>query len=259
MDRKLCTMYFSPTHTTQKVAATISGTLAECLKTQGNMVDLTAPDARGKGYAFGPEDLLVIGFPVYGGRIPAELADTFLKLQGENTRAVAVAVYGNRDYDDALLEATDLLSQKGFCVIAAGAFIGEHTYSRKLAAGRPDEVDLEKAAAFARRIAEKFLTGDRSGISVKGNRPYKDPMPAAPFRPKTKDSCNGCGLCVQCCPMGIIDGADPAAVGEGCIQCCACVKACPAQAKYFDDEHILKAAAMLEAHFMARKEPECVC
>lgn len=60
-------------------------------------------------------------------------------------------VYGNRDYEDALLELRDTVASLGFTPLSAGAFIGEHSYSTAempVAAGRPDATDLQTARTF---------------------------------------------------------------------------------------------------------------
>ncbi|MDR1832865.1 MAG: ferredoxin [Fusobacteriaceae bacterium] len=256
MEGKLHAMYFSPTRTTQRVIAALTPVIGEGLGLAREDIDLTRPAAREKAYAFGKEDLLIFGFPVYAGRIPTLLESLFPKLSGSETPAVVIATYGNRDYDDALLEAKDLLTARGFVVIAAGAFIGEHSFSNILAAGRPDRDDLDIAATFAGKIVEKRRGGSPAAVSVKGNFPYRDGMAAMPFLPKTKEACTKCLACVKGCPMGVIDPADPAQVSPGCILCCACVKICPVGAKYFDAEPLAKMRARLEGNFMARKEPE---
>ena len=69
---------------------------------------------------------------------------------GITVTAVAVVVYGNRDYDDALLELRDWCVAHGFVPVAGAAFIGEHSYSRPdrpIAGGRPDNPDLHKPGA----------------------------------------------------------------------------------------------------------------
>ena len=73
-------------------------------------------------------------------------------IHGNNTPAVAVCVYGNRDYDDALLEIKDTLNGNGFRTFAAGAFIGRHCIFPKVAEGRPDASDLEKLPHSARDV-----------------------------------------------------------------------------------------------------------
>jgi DUF1009 family protein len=72
-------------------------------------------------------------------------------LEGNGALAAAVVLYGNRNYDDALIELKDILTGRGFKVIAAGAFIGEHAFSTVLGAGRPDREDLQTAVSFAVR------------------------------------------------------------------------------------------------------------
>lgn len=256
MSGNICAMYFSPTRTTK----TITGKIAEILSQETGKAsieaDLTRPCGRGGEFSYGSGDILLLGFPVYGGRIPRVLEETLSKLKGDDTAAVIVAVYGNRDYDDALVEAEDILKAGGFTVTAAGAFIGEHSFSRKLAACRPDKADLDAAADFALRIAGKLASGNLRTAAVKGARPYRERMQPLPFLPKTNESCTGCMVCAESCPMEIISGLDPKTVAAGCIQCNHCVKACPVSAKYFDDEPLMKSIAMLEGNFMARKEPE---
>ena len=100
-------------------------------------LSLNRPDDRAARYHFGAEDLLVLAYPVYGGRMPALLEETMTHLAGESTPAVVLAVYGNRAYEDALLEGVERLQKQGFVPIAAGAFVAEHTYTSALAGGRP--------------------------------------------------------------------------------------------------------------------------
>lgn len=257
MNGTIYAVYFSPTHTSQKLAEAVADALAQRTGKARETVDLTRPENRGKQHGFGADDVLLFGFPVYGGRIPRLLEDELLKFKGDGTAAIALAVYGNRDYDDALLEAQTLLKGRGFCVVAAGAFIGEHSYSRRLAADRPDGEDMQLAAQFAEKVADKLAAGDMGEVAVKGRAPYKERMPAMPFLPETKkDACTHCMVCVERCPMGVTSQEDPAQVSPGCIQCMACVKACPVEAKYFDAEPLANATIMLEARFMARREPE---
>lgn len=249
-------MYFSPTQSSKKLAETVAEKIAGEEKLSAEFVNLTSPAARKESYSFEENDILVLGYPVYGGRIPEVLREVFGRLKGKGTRAIVLAVYGNRDYEDALIEGRDLLTENGFSVIAAAAFIGEHSYSKKVAEGRPDGADLRKAAEFGKAAAEKIAGGQSREPEIKGNRPYKDPMPDMPFAPKTTDACTNCGLCAKLCPMGIIDKENPSKVAAGCLLCCACLKNCPRHAKYWDAEPVLQIKEKLETYFMERKEPE---
>jgi Ferredoxin len=247
---------FSPTHTTQTISTILADTLSEKTGKDITDINLTLSDYSAEEYEFGPTDILLLGFPVYGGRIPALVKKRLPKLHARNTTAILSATYGNRDYDDALLEAKDLLTEQGFTVIAAAAFIGEHSFSQKLAANRPDPHDRSIARQYAEQIADKILSNQLQEITVKGKKPYTNHFAGFPFLPKTNANCSDCFICVQNCPARIIDTVNPRIVTSGCIQCFSCIKSCPVRAKYFDDEQLLQITEYLENNFMDRKEPE---
>lgn len=249
-------LYFSPTRSSGKIALALAAELAGALGKASDAWDLTLPPAREKEYVCAPEDVLVFAFPVYAGRVPQVLQAPLARLTGNGAAAAVVAVYGNRDYDDALLEAVDLLTRQNCTVAAAGAFIAEHSLAPAVGAGRPDAADMRALADFARRAAAGIAAGKPAVQAVKGKRPYKERGPAADIRPKTTQACTQCMICVQGCPVGVISGDDPRTVAAGCIRCCACVKLCPEKAKYFDDENMARIKAMLESKCMQRREPE---
>lgn len=255
---QLTLMYFSPTHTTRKIVAAIGKKFFENMLSKTQIIDLTPLAARLRAYTFGEEDVVVFGAPVYGGRVPALLQGVFENMRGNGARAVAVSVYGNRDYDDALLETCDLLGGCGFKVCAAAAFIGEHSYSDKVGTGRPDTDDLLAADAFAIAAYEKIMRGEPIRKKLKGNRPYKE-RSAFLLAPKkapvlNAEKCVRCGACVGSCPVCNIS-ADLKDGGR-CIACAACVKGCPKGARAFSDAGILAAKEKLEANCAARRSPE---
>lgn len=81
----------------------------------------------------------------------------FLKerVQGGGALAVAVVLFGNRNFDDSLIELRDILCADGFAVVGGAAFVGEHSFSRTLGAGRPDAADMAEMDDFSRALAEK--------------------------------------------------------------------------------------------------------
>jgi len=270
MNFSINTFYFSATETTKKIVTGIAGKLAESSggKAAEN-VDFTLPDARRSPASFTPQDLVVAGLPVYAGRVPNVLLNYLNETQGNGALTVAVVVYGNRHYDDALVEWRDILVSRGFKVIAAGAFIGEHSFSRILGQNRPDQQDLSRVAEFAGLIYQKLTAFQNAPktVSVPGNKPYqpyyrpkdKDGNPVSILKvvPKTSDDCIHCGLCVSLCPVGSIDADDESRITGICIKCCACIKNCPMEAKYFDDENYLWHKQELENAFSSpRREPE---
>ena len=250
-------VYFSGTGTTEKVVTTLAKDLAERLGAGYEACCFNLPEARKQALSFGPEDLAVVGTPVYAGRVPNLLLPYIRDMiHGEGTLAVPVVLYGNRNYDDGLMELRNVLRDNGFCPVAAGAFVGEHSFSKILGAGRPDADDLAVAAQFGHDVAALIEQGATETPAIKGNRPYRDGMPDTGARPATTDACTKCGICVKLCPMGIIDADDPAQVADGCLQCNACVKGCPQDAKRFEGEQAAAIVAMLEGNCLERKEPE---
>ncbi len=262
-------IYFSPTETTKKIVEGMAQKLAYTLSENKNFnkIDFTLKDARHKNLSLKEEDLAIIGVPVYAGRVPNVLLNYLNSIRGNGAMAVCVVVYGNRNFDDALIELRNILEGDGFHVIAAGAFIGEHSFSRVLAMGRPDDKDMVIAHEFAYQIYQKILNSHLyETITVKGNQPYgkyympKDkagnPVDIRKVAPKTNKNCMGCKLCAEICPMGSIDINDPSKLKGICIKCGACIKKCPVSAKYYDDPDYLRHQYELEEEFIDRKEPE---
>ena len=268
--QEICMAYFSPTGGTKKAVAMLTDTLAQELGAKVRQLDITKKENREDRYGFREDELLVLGVPVYAGRIPNKLLPELKKLLAESpgTPVLPVSVYGNRNYDEALRELILLCEEKGMLAVAAVAAISQHAFSSLLATGRPDEEDGRKLSIFARKIAEK-LRQEENPTLVQVDRetpigPYYTPKKAdgnpASFlkaKPLTDpEKCVDCGICAEVCPLDSIDKENVSSVPGVCIKCHACVRKCPYGAKYFDNEDFLSHVDMLEKHFTARREPE---
>ena len=155
---KIRAVYFSLTGTTRKIVTATAKGLSRALKTDLEEYDFTLPKARTQSLRFTDSDLVVLGTPVYAGRVPNVLLPYLNTMQGNGALAVPVVLFGNRDYDDALIELRDILENNGLHTIAAGAFVGEHSFSRILAKDRPDMKDMDIVDEFVRKISEKYKT-----------------------------------------------------------------------------------------------------
>ena len=266
----LCAVYFSATGTTRTIVTAIVRRLAEQFNAPVKTFDITLPEARKEPLSFTPGELVLLGVPVYAGRIPNLLLPYVSSLQGNAAMGIPLVLYGNRSFDDALMELRNTMEDSGFHTVAAGAFIGEHSFSRTLAAGRPDSSDQAIANGFADQIASKIsaLTDFQSlsPVSVPGNNPvgpYFRPMgrdgghiDIRRVRPLTGDSCNDCKWCANHCPMGAIDFDNVREVPGICIKCNACVKGCPVDAKYFaDPDYLFHRDDIVTRYQSPRKEP----
>lgn len=260
-------MYFSPTDTTRKLVTRIAEALATKLGSNAAYIDFTLPESRQETLHFCETDIVVLGIPVYAGRVPNILLNYLNSLTGHGALAVGIVLYGNRNYDDALIELKDILQAHNFTVIAGGAFVGEHSFSNILAKNRPDQSDMYLADNFANQVYQKISNHVHlEPLVVKGNTPYRkyympqktngEPADIRKVTPKTNSNCIHCKLCVSVCPTGSIDQEDVSKLNGICIKCGACIKKCPVQAKYYDDENYLRHKRELEIDFALRKEPD---
>ena len=254
--------YFSPTRTTQKIVENIA---------EGMQVDrieqfnFTAPDIETPDYEEVTGRLAIIGAPVYGGRLPLEAIQRFQRLRVNDMPVVVVVVYGNRAYEDSLLELKSLAEELGFKPVAGGAFIGEHSLSNNdmpIAKGRPDLTDLEKAQEFGKKIIDLLYgidsVNELSPLKLPGNFPYKERRESSKIAPFTDETlCTKCEICVTACPTRSITINDTVQNNpDTCIRCCACIKFCPPQARYFNDPETKRIAEWLYTNYNEQKEPE---
>ena len=262
----LRTIYFSATCTSKKIALAISQSIA----TEFVVDDITFQSLQNTSYA--TDDLLCIAVPVYGGGVAPVALKRLDAIRGNNTPAVVVVVYGNRNFERAAVQMSDFLAERGFITIAAAAFVGEHSYSTEqspIAVGRPMVEDINDANRFGELVKQKLTKGlefvDVSTLQcpdsgeenvkafvefVKGYQAEqaKNPVKLLPITDENR--CVMCGVCVDVCPMEAIDREDVSMVDPTlCIKCCACVKECPKEAKSLNSPF----APMLSKYFSQPK------
>lgn len=227
----LYSIYFSPTGGTEKVTKLLSSAWEERKDLDISDLHFNYEDVNIK-----PEDMCIISVPSFGGRIPTVAVDRINKIKGNGAKAVAVVVYGNRDYDDTLLELKNVLEENGFVVGAMVTAIAEHSIARNLAAGRPDKADEEELKKFSEEIKAKFESGEiNTELMPKGNIPYKEWKGFA-LKPEANESCVECGLCAQKCPVGAIPMDNPKSVDKDiCMACMRCISVCPTGARVLDE------------------------
>ena len=262
----LRTIYFSATGTSMKIALAISQSIA----TEFVVEDITFQSLQNTSYA--TDDLLCIAVPVYGGGVAPVALKRLDAIRGNNTPAVVVVVYGNRNFERAAVQMSDFLAERGFVTIAVAAFVGEHSYSTEqspIAVGRPKVEDINDANCFGELVKQKLTKGlesvDVSTLQcpdsgeenvkafvefVKGYQAEqaKNPVKLLPITDENR--CVMCGVCVDVCPMEAIDREDVSVVDPTlCIKCCACVKECPKEAKSLNSPF----APMLSKYFSQPK------
>lgn len=248
--------YFSPTKNTKRV-------MEELTKLwQGNCVeyDMTDVSSSPAEYYFLEHELVFIGAPVYSGRIPEPAVKRFQKLHGKDTPAVLVVTYGNRDYDDALLELKLLMEQQGFRILAAAAVVAEHNIIRSIGTGRPDESDDKAIRDFGHQMLKNIEQLNSSyeigAVKVKGNIPFREYM-RIPLKPKVGKACTQCKVCIRKCPVQAISRTDARVMDEDrCISCMRCIAVCPTHVRGLNPFILYMSSRTLKKKCKVDRKPE---
>lgn len=232
MIRSAALIYFSPTGTTKKYAHRLCASLGI---TDVDVIDLTRPSARLKKYRIDKE-FVIIGAPVYEEYLPEYVLSSVGNMEFQNQPVFAFAVYGNIGFGVSLLQYHEELRKKGLRVCGLGAFIGEHSFSRKgceLADGRPDIEDINGIGEISKEITTRLGAGRfiKDAADIPGNLPLmarilpKGSAKVFTKTPSINDRCSKCGACVMNCPVSAINN-ELEIDDTKCIRCFACVKKC---------------------------------
>lgn len=241
---KLYQLVFSPTGGTAKVCEAI----ASGFDLEQRKLSILPLKAENQEYVFTRDDIVVIGAPSYGGRVPVPFASRMKKVRGNGARAILAAVYGNREFEDTLLEMQDLAEAAGFRAVAAVAALAEHSITRHWAVGRPDQEDCEELKAFGRKVLESLdEESEQKALMLPGNRPYRS-FGGIAVHPKADEKCDRCGACAKICPTGAIPADDPKeTIDELCITCMGCVAICPQHARSLPESLVKGTIERLDA------------
>lgn len=247
-------VFFSPAGGTKKITTSIAGGL-DGVKEYHSLMDRRLE----KKLTIASDEALLLVMPVYSNRIPEYCVNSIKHIHGKDRPAIIVCVYGNRDYGSALPEMEDLLSSQGLDVVAAGAFIAQHSLFPEIAKGRPDEKDLLAARDFAAECNKKLAAFDHAAYEML-KVPGEMPLPEYSKRtlvPAASSKCTKCRTCVEICPVHAISREKPKKVDEAkCIGCCACVAHCPTGARGFSGLVYGSVAKKIGKLAADRRDPE---
>ncbi len=250
---KIAKIYFSPSNTTRRITEEIANKF-EGKQEEYNLLNVASGNTPTE---FRDDTLVIVGMPIFAGRIPKTAHDKLINFKGNNTPAIAIVNYGNANIDDALLELNDILKENGFKIVGTGTTVSQHSIITDVAKNRPDADDLNKLNEFVEKCREKLESGEFNDIKVPGNKPYRD-YGAVPLTPTCDESlCAFCYECVSVCPEEAIPDMDPVATDtEKCSACTACIYVCPEDARYFSGDLFENMKTKFIANFSKRKEAE---
>jgi ferredoxin len=265
MTKQIGILCFSPTNTTKIVCTSVAMGMGA---RDFQVFDITLPKSRASiinnsNTVFENIDHLIVGAPVYSGKLPLQVLECLRAIDGNGKGSSAIVVYGNRDYGIALHSMVDLLSEHGFNVSSAGAFIGQHSYSDiiPVAMGRPDELDLEKAHHLGLRSLSTNICLSPEHIPVQIDMVSKSNKYSS-IKPFHIDAlCIKCGKCAKKCPIGLLSSDTGQYLNrkakKQCIGCMACSRICKQHAKVAKVNPIVKLVLkqILKKASRERKEP----
>lgn len=246
-------IYFGATGTTAKITQELLLGLGVAT-TQCHNITKGCPES----VVVASDEIAIFGVPVYSGRVPQIAVENLKKFSASGAPAIIVCVYGNREFDDALIEMYDTISGNNFQIVSAAAFIAQHSIFPEVAHGRPDANDMALVREFARRSMEllnRTELSELSELTVSGNRPYR-PIASIPLHPSTDKRCNSCQLCARGCPAQAIDHNKPSKIETTkCISCAHCIAICPRKAKHFSGVLYWLVSRKFTKNYSAPKEP----
>ncbi len=240
-------IFFSPTGGAEKVVHIISRQWDE----NAVRIDLSNSEIDFTKCDIDREDMVLVAMPSFGGRAPAVAIRRLKQISGNDAKCTLVCVYGNRAYEDTLVEMEDAAKECGFKIIAAIAAVAEHSILSQYATNRPDAIDEKQLTDFAGRISEK----DGEGAIIPGNRPYKK-SGGVGLVPKVTKDCVKCGLCAEKCPVKAIDKENFTVDSKECISCMRCIRQCPHNARKVNGAMVSAAALAIKKACSVRKENE---
>ena len=222
------TILFSPCGGTRRIAEILE---REWKEEQRICIDLCDPQVTKSLPYFKEDDTCIIAMPSYGGRAPQTALQRLRVIQGNHASAILVCSYGNRAYEDTLLEMKERAQESGFVCRAAIAAVAEHSIMHQYGAGRPDAQETQELTVFAHQIREHLEKDAACELQVTGNHPYK-PYNGVPLKPSANQSCMQCGQCAAQCPVQAIPIKHPEKTDtDRCISCMRCVAVCPVHAR----------------------------
>ena len=160
MIKRVTGLYYSPVGgtaiMTERLARSIRDMLDDCSPEDVTLECCDLLKEQAAGIKVDEESVVVIGMPVYVGKIPLPAAGALRKIAGNGAMTIASVSYGGRSYGNALYELKSLAEDCGFRPVGAGAFLISYMARRGSARSSAPALDTEAMAEFSNAAAAKI-------------------------------------------------------------------------------------------------------
>lgn len=248
---KIYNIYFSPTGSSKGV----NDKIIKAFKNK-EKIDIDLCENNIKNTEIEKGSICIISMPCYGGRIPKTALERLLHIRGNGSLAVVCISYGNRAYEDSLLELANECEKLNFKIIAGCSAVTEHNIMHVFGKGRPDKSDVEEIEKFANSVLNKLDKKDYSKPNFKGNYTYKEWKSNIIPILFNEEKCGKCGLCVEKCPVNAISKENMQTDLDKCINCMRCIEICPKKCRKLPDNVLSMIIEKMKPVCESRKENE---
>lgn len=223
-------------------------------------------------------DLIIMGTPVYYLDAPGNVRDWLKDIPSiDGTPVAAYSTFGgpgDNQYNTAwyLLQ---LMAEKGGVPAGIAAFGNMSTFAPTWSMGnekrilkyrdRPNEEIYRQVRGFAEQVLATVRGGAApvikkeyyAGEFLKGSFQVKLTKLMITRHQIDRERCTKCGICVEKCPVGVIDMETPFIDRKGCIACMGCVNNCPVQAidMVFLGKKVYGFGDFMKKHAITIREP----
>ena len=160
MIKRVTGLHYSPVGgaavMTERLARSIKAMLDDCSPEDITVECHDMLREQAAGIKVDEETVVVIGMPVYVGKIPLPAAEALRKISGNGAMTIASVSYGGRSYGNALFELKSLAEDCGFRPIGAGAFLISCMARRGGSHGFATALDGEAMTEFSKAAAAKI-------------------------------------------------------------------------------------------------------
>ena len=165
MIRRVTALYYSPAGgtavMTESLARNIRDMLGDCSPEDIVLECHDLLREQAAGIKVDEETVVVIGVPVYVGKIPLPAAEALRNISGNGAMTLTSVSYGGRSYGNALFELKSLAEEYGFRPVGAGAFLINYMARRGSSRISAPTMDVEAMSEFSKAASAKIrrLTG----------------------------------------------------------------------------------------------------